>query len=388
MVSDEKDIQLEEDDGEVLTEHKRQQIEKKTRFNEKRVEWLLAYMHGEKPYFKEMNVSRDRTQVLEIKEQFAMGELIQAGIAAKMLMSKVDDSYRVQSSVSADTDEIVEMLEQEGWGPEALAPRQKRNLRLLIEDAEEARLIFAEKNLGLVSLIAGRRRHSSSAGSVDFDDLVEEGKVGLMKAIDRFDPSMGNKFSTPATWWIDQPIRSYLDSKAKTIRMPTHMNNLYKNIQYALKELRNVYMQDEEITDEMIVEYCREHGKEITVEQIERTREYRRETISYDDAITDKGGSREKTLADMIKSDEDVSGDVVKAIGSSAEFNRLLALVEDHNKRKILRDWYSAKDTPELVVLSNVSRKYGLTRERARQLKNEAETELRAKLTSGRYREY
>ena len=365
------------------SEHKRKQVEKKQRFNKRRVEWLIAYMNGELPSLYQMHISEKRNDLLDESQQFTMGKLIQAGIAAKMLLSQEDETITVQDSVSADTPYVIELLMENGITIEELTPQDKKKLRSIMEDAEHARVLFAEKNLGLVSLIAGRRRHLSNTGAVDFDDLVEEGKVGLMIAIDRFDPSMGNMFSTPATWWIDQPIRSYLDSKSKTIRMPTHMNNLYKNIQYALKELRNIYANDADITDEMIAEYCQEHGKDITVEKIQRARAYRRETISYDEAITDKGSSNEKTLADLIESSEDVSNDVINSIGATAEFDRILSLVEDNKKREILRDWYTSDETQDLVILSNVSRKHCLTRERVRQLKSEAEIEIKTKLTKG-----
>lgn len=365
-----------------MSEHKRKQLEKKRRFDEKRVEWLLAYMNSELPSLYAMHISPKRSDVLNEDEQFMLAKLIQAGIAGKMLMKQIDDSIHIQDSVKDSTSYVVSVLKQKGIEAEQLTKAQKRKIYRIIEESEEGRLMFAEKNLGLVSLISGRRRHLSNTGSVDFEDLVGEGKVGLMIAIDRFDPSMGNMFSTPATWWIDQPIRSYLDSKAKMIRMPTHMNNLYKNVQYALKELRNIYVDDSEITDEIISEYCREHGKDISVEKIQQARALRRETISYDDAITDKGSSNEKTLADMIKSNEDVQMTVVDSIGSKAQFDNLLSLIEDNKKREILRDWYSSTEPQELVTLSNVSRKHCLTRERVRQLKAEAEAELRKKLAA------
>ena len=193
------------------SEHKRKQEEKKQRFNLRRVEWLIAYMNNELPTLYQMHISEKRSDLLDEAQQFAMGKLIQAGIAGKILLAQEDDSIKIQDSVRADIPNIIEILTQHGIESSTLTKQQKKKIRHIVDDSEHARVLFAEKNLGLVSLIAGRRRHLSNTGSVDFDDLVEEGKVGLMIAIDRFDPSMGNMFSTPATWWIDQPIRSYLD---------------------------------------------------------------------------------------------------------------------------------------------------------------------------------
>lgn len=369
---------------EIEETRKPTQQEKQASFDEARADWLCAYMNGELPNLYQMHISQDHNKQLTADQQIMMGKLIQAGIAAKMLLSTIDDSIHIQDSVSACTDSVVERLSLRGIVPTQMERKQLRKLRQIAADGEQARNLFAEKNLGLVSMLAGRRKRGKSAPINDFEDVVAEGKVGLMVAIDRFDPTRGTMFSTPATCWINQHIYSYLDSKTQTIYMPSHMNSRYKNILTAHNALAAIYNNDSEITDERMSDWLHEHssskaGRSITADQIREARQLRRETISYDVPIGESNdGSR--SLADIIESDEDIAEDVVGTLGSIERFDALVALIGDSRKREILRDWYMCGDQDECVILSNVSRKHCLTRERVKQLKTEAEKELRSKL--------
>ena len=367
-----------------------EQAKKKLSFNTSRVKWLIEYLEDELPTLYQMHISPNRNVLLNEDEQFAMGKLIQAGIAGKMVQVQMakdagETPPHLQKTVINEQSQILEILDDAGYPVSKFKEdrRLRRKLDRIVRDADSARNIFAEKNLGLVTMIAGRRNRSSNTGAVDFDDLLAEGMNGLMIAIDHFNPDLGFRFSTPAAWWIDQPIRNYLDAKTKTIHMPTHMNNIYKAIYFATKALRDQYANDAEITDEMIAEFCKKSGRDnVTVEKIQEARKYRRETVSYDVPIGEGSSNNEKTLAELIESEEDVAGSVLDTLDSKTNFNRMLALVEDDKKREILRDWYSTSETQDVVILSNVSRKHCLTRERVRQLKAEGENELREKISA------
>ena len=355
--------------------------EKRHLFNSHRVGWLIDYMNGDLPTFHQMHISKDMSKMLTKNDQLRLGKLIQAGIAGKALLKAVDPSTKVQDTVEKASDELLEILAENGYVADELTDRQIRNLRRIVFDSDEARTFFAEKNLGLVTMQAGRQRRNKSLNYIDFEELVEEGSIGLMRAIDHFDPSFGCKFATPACFWIMQPIQEFIDQKTKTIRMPTHMNSLFKSIAYAAKALRNEYGEDTVITDERIAQWFRDNNKNITLEKIKQAQSLRKETISYDTPLG-IDDSNSKTLADMIESDIDVEDEVVEEIGARRGFDNILSLVEDDRKRSILRDWYTSTDTKEAVILSNVSRKHCLTKERVKQLKTEAETELRGRLTS------
>lgn len=369
---------------------KEEQAAKKHAFNTTRAEWFDRYMKGTLPGLYELRISTDRNVLLSEEEQMKLAEFIQAGIAGKVLLNKVEaargkqEPIHLQKTIASEADQILACLEKEGYSVDKYVDnrRELHKLERLVTQAEKARFVFAEKNLGLVTMLAGRlKKQSNAAGAVDFDDIVAEGMNGLMVAIDHYDPSTGFKFSTPATWWINQPILNYLDSKTKTIHMPSHMNKIYKAIHFAKRALRDQYPNDEDVTNERIAEYCQSKGYDnITVEKIEEAQMYRRETISYDVPFNE-GGSNDKSLSEIIDSGEDISLDVLDKIGGKDNFNRMLALVDDDKKREILRDWYSSKDMHDIVILSNVSRKHCLTKERVRQLKQEGENELFGKIT-------
>lgn len=367
---------------------KEEQQKKKSEFNAARVAWFDRYMKGTLPSVYQMHLSPNRDVLLSDNEQIKLAEFIQAGIVGKLLSNKVaqqigEEPVHLQKTIINDQDEVIELLRDAGYTVNKFARSRKnrRQIDRLVSQAEEARNIFAEKNLGLVTMIAGRRKKmSNTAGAVDIDDLVAEGMNGLMSAIDHYNPAMGYKFSTSAAWWIEQPIRNYLDSKTKTIHMPTHMNNIYKSIYFAERALRDIYPDDSYITDEKIAEYCQSTGRDITTEKIKEARMLRRETVSYDSALSE-GDPNNKSMIELIASEEDMSGDVLQSIGGRDNFNRMLALVEDDKKRELLRDWYSSHDMHDLVILSNVARKHCITKERVRALKSEAESELFAKIS-------
>lgn len=366
----------------IRAQTKQVQVKKRTDFNQKRVEWFDDYMNGKLPMLSEIGVD-DRSALLTDEQQKNMAMLIQAGIAGKVLLSEIDgeDKVHIQRTVKPDAPQIKSMLEKHGYTPERMKVDnvQRRKLRGLVEQASDARNIFAEKNLGLVTMIAGRRMRTSNASGLDFDDLVAEGMGGLMVAIDHYNPSLGNKFSTPAAWWIDQPIRNYIDTKTKTIHMPTHMNNIYKAIYYAQKALRDRGYDDAQITDEMIANFCQAGGRDVTVDKIRDARKYKKETISYDAPVGDNSGN-DKNISDLIDDGENVEEDILNRIGGDEVFNRIVSMIDDSKKREILKDWYMSPDTKDIITLSNVSRKHCLTRERVRQLKQEAELELRTKI--------
>lgn len=365
---------------------KEEQQKKKNEFNKSRVKWFTQYMNGELPELAQMSFSRDRTVVLTQNEQFTLARLIQSGITGQMLLSEIaqrqgDKPVHINKTILPDKKQLLTYASNCGWTIDYFLKDKEalRRLKHIVHSAEKARNIFAEKNLGLVTMIAGRRKKNINAGAVDFDDLVAEGMTGLMIAIDRFNPDYGFAFSTPAAWWIDQPIRNYLDAKTKMIHMPTHMNNIYKAIYYAQKELRTIYSDDSQITDEKIVEYCQSVGHDITLEKIQQARQYRKECISLDTPL-DGNATESKTLAELIEGDDEFENQVVATVDNNRNFDRMLTLVSDDKKREILRDWYMM-NSQDAVNLSNISRKHCLTKERVRQLKTEAEQEIREKAT-------
>lgn len=380
---------LSEDDTAVTTRPgkqtgtKKKQEERRQQFNADRVAWFLGYMRDELPLIRDIHIFPKHRTPLSQEKQNKLACLIQAGIAGKALLAEHDNTIHIQETIVRDLPTLRELLAAEGMIYDEMDDADIRKARGIVTESESARRIFVEKNMGLVASEVSKTKRKKNIIHIDPEDLIEEGHVGLLKAIDHFNPAFGNKFSTPAYFWINQPIREFLDQKTKAIRMPTHMNSLFKNIAYAEKALREIYADDSQITDEAISEWLIEHGRDVPVEKIKMAKKFRRETLSYDSPLNgNSGDSNQKTIADTLAAPVDIAENVLDAVGAQTSFDQLLALVEDDRKRAILRDWYSGGETLESVILSNVSRKYCLTEERIKQLKKEAEMDLHEQLVS------
>lgn len=361
------------------------QAERRSSFNHSRLEWFCQYVRGELPLMYKMNLPRRTTQtLLTPRQQQELGKLVQAGIVAKVYLMKHDPEITIQESIRREVDEISELLEAKGFSYEENDSQTRRKIRRIYAEGTEARNIFAEKNLGLVTNFALRKKNANGTQGVDFNELVGEGNIGLMRAIDKFNPSLGYMFSTPAATWINQAMLAYLDSQTKTIRTPTHMNRLMKSVDYARKNLMEKHQDDREITYEAISRYLREEcGRDFTVEQIEKSEELRCSCISYDQSFSSEGGENGGLLCDTFSSGEDIAGEMVSKIGGMEEFDSIIANIEDDRKRAIVRDWYEQGENEESVILSNVARKHCLAKERVRQLKSEGEREIREKILGG-----
>lgn len=367
-----------------LSEHKLKQQQRKHELNESRLKFFEMYMRSELPELNEMHISQNRSELLNKQEQFKLGKLIQAGITAKIILRNSDDypTGIMQDSIKNDVADMDQQLKEHGWQLNHMSDEQVQRTKEIFEQASEGRKLFAEKNLGLVNSTVSKKMRQKENERGHMLDILEEGNVGLMRAIDKYNPDRGYLFSTVAVFWINQALLAYLDSKTKLIKMPTHMNAIYKDMQFAEKELRrNVEfgkLNDEDVTDEEMAKWLAAHNRKTTLKQIKQARAMRRETISFETSTgTDEN---EKTLADTFESEEDIENETVSAMSTDNEFANILNLINDHRKREIMRDWYESDDERESTIMSNVSRKYNLNKERVRQLKAEAESELRVKL--------
>lgn len=367
-----------------MSEHKLKQQQRKHELNASRLKFFEMYMNNELPELREMHINPNKSILLNKQEQFKLGKLIQAGITAKIILRNSDDYSTgvIQDSIKNDIADMDQQLIARGWTIDNMSNQQINRAKDIFEQASDGRKLFAEKNLGLVNSTVSKKMRQKENEKGHMPDIIEEGNVGLMRAIDKYNPDRGYLFSTVAVFWINQALLAYLDSKTKLIKMPTHMNAIYKDMQFAEKELRrNVEfgkLNDEDVTDEEMAKWLAEHNRKTTLKQIKQARAMRKETISFEtSAGTDEN---EKTLADTFESDEDIENDTVNAMSTDNEFANILNLINDHRKREIMRDWYESDDERESTIISNVSRKYNLDKERVRQLKSEAENELRVKL--------
>ena len=229
---------------------------------------------------------------------------------------------------------------------------------------EQARERLTESNLRLVVQIA--RRYLNRG--LPLPDLIEEGNLGLLRAVEKFDPSRNTRFSTYATWWIRHFVVRALANQARTIRLPVHVEALLGR--YAREQKRLTQELGRAPTSEEIAQ-----GLGTTVEQVQELEEVRQPPVSLDAPI----GERDSRVADLVP---DESADPSHTLGALLRQRADLATVLDdlaENERRVLRGRFGLEgDEPD--TLEAIGRRLGLTRERVRQIEMAGLRKLRALL--------
>ncbi|MFB9616040.1 RNA polymerase sigma factor [Kutzneria kofuensis] len=306
---------------------------------------LTASADSVRAYLKQIG----KVALLNAEEEVELAKRIEAGLYAAERVRKAEDET------------------------EKLPPQLRRDLRWIVRDGERAKNHLLEANLRLVVSLAKRYTGRGMA----FLDLIQEGNLGLIRAVEKFDYTKGYKFSTYATWWIRQAITRAMADQARTIRIPVHMVEVINKLGRIQRELLQDLGREptpEELAKEM----------DITPEKVLEIQQYAREPISLDQTIGDEGDSQ---LGDFIEDSEAVVA--VDAVSFTLLQDQLQSVLATLSEREagVVRLRFGLTDG-QPRTLDEIGQVYGVTRERIRQIESKTMSKLRHPSRSQVLRDY
>ncbi|CDO88049.1 RNA polymerase subunit sigma [Mycobacterium triplex] len=306
---------------------------------------LTASADSVRAYLKQIG----KVALLNAEEEVELAKRIEAGLYATQLMA-----------------ELVERGDK-------LPAAQRRDMMWICRDGDRAKNHLLEANLRLVVSLAKRYTGRGMA----FLDLIQEGNLGLIRAVEKFDYTKGYKFSTYATWWIRQAITRAMADQARTIRIPVHMVEVINKLGRIQRELLQDLGREptpEELAKEM----------DITPEKVLEIQQYAREPISLDQTIGDEGDSQ---LGDFIEDSEAVVA--VDAVSFTLLQDQLQSVLETLSEREagVVRLRFGLTDG-QPRTLDEIGQVYGVTRERIRQIESKTMSKLRHPSRSQVLRDY
>ncbi len=232
---------------------------------------------------------------------------------------------------------------------------------------ERARKRLIEKNLRLAVSVAKKYR----GYGLPFEDLIQEGNIGLMKAVEKFDPDRGWRFSTYATWWVRQAVQRAVADKGRTIRVPVHMGEKIRKMARAYNELSAEF--EREPTDEEVAARL-----EWPTDEVRTVKGAMPDAGSLNQFLTSDDDSSE--VGDFVEDEQasDTAGEVMREMETEGLQGAIAGLPERH--RHVLVRRYGLDDRKP-ATLADLSEELKISRERVRQLQREAERMLK----SGQY---
>ncbi len=281
---------------------------------------------------------------------------------------EVDLAKRIEAGLYGA--ERLRQVEEDG---QKISPQMRRDLNWIVRDGERAKNHLLEANLRLVVSLAKRYTGRGMA----FLDLIQEGNLGLIRAVEKFDYTKGYKFSTYATWWIRQAITRAMADQARTIRIPVHMVEVINKLGRIQRELLQDLGREptpEELAKEM----------DITPDKVLEIQQYAREPISLDQTIGDEGDSQ---LGDFIEDSEAVVA--VDAVSFTLMQDQLTSVLQTLSEREagVVRLRFGLTDG-QPRTLDEIGQVYGVTRERIRQIESKTMSKLRHPSRSQVLRDY
>jgi RNA polymerase primary sigma factor len=292
-----------------------------------------------------------RVPLLVAAEEVSLAKRIEAGVEASVQLAELDAEGRLPS----------------------LDPAEAARLQALADDGDDAKSSLIQANLRLVVSIAKRY----VGRGMQLLDLIQEGNMGLMRAVEKFDHTKGFKFSTYATWWIRQAITRSIADQARTIRIPVHMVESINRVHRVQRQL--VQQLEREPT---VGEVAEEVG--MTPERVREIQRISLDLLSLDAPVGDEDDSY---LADFIKDDgAEEPDDVATRQMLQNEVRNVLDELNDREKEVVIMRFGLDDEQPR--TLEEVGKQFGVTRERIRQIESKTLAKLRHPHRSQKLREY
>ena len=304
-------------------------------------------------------------------------ELDEEPAADELEEEQWQDDTPVETLFDEISDDSVRLYLREIGKIPLLNPEEELKLAYEVKEGKkDAKDKMAAANLRLVVSIAKRY----SGRGLDFLDLIQEGNTGLLRAVEKFDPDKGFKFSTYATWWIRQAITRAIADQARTIRIPVHMvetiNKLLRTQRRLTQELNR------EPTNEEIAQ-----AMEMEVEKVEYVMKIKQDISSLDAGVGRDEGDDDTTLGDFVEDEDAASPEDSAAIQLLKEHVQDILNVLTEREQKILKMRFGLEDGKS-HTLEEVGQEFSVTRERIRQIEAKALAKLRKHKDAKKLYEY
>ena len=307
-----------------------------------------------------LDIDEPASDDLENEEELSNEEL---AITAENVDAFADDSVRLY-------------LREIGKIP-LLTPEEEADLaRRIVKGDKKAKDKMVEANMRLVVSIAKRY----GGRGLDFLDLIQEGNTGLLRAVDKFDPDKGFKFSTYATWWVRQAITRAIADQARTIRIPVHM---VETINKVLRTTRKLTTElNREPTNEEIAA-----ALDMEPEKIDYVMRIKQDIASLDASISREGDDEESVLGDFVEDEErDSPEDSAANQILKEQLSEIIATLTDREQKIIRLRFGIGGGRPH--TLEEVGAEFDVTRERIRQIEAKALSKLRKNKDTKKLHEY